>query len=94
MKKFEKEFKQFTQMFGRNGSFLSNVQVRAEWEAELGGQQEIGSADSAAHSHYSPSSRGSELPSGLRIHRLRCTHIGIKYIFKKNKEGLEKWLSR
>lgn len=32
MKKFEKEFKQFTQMFGRNGSFLSTVQVRlGEW---------------------------------------------------------------
>ncbi|XP_041491333.1 TNF receptor-associated factor 5 isoform X2 [Microtus oregoni] len=27
VKKFEKEFKQFTQMFGRNGSFLSNVQA-------------------------------------------------------------------
>lgn len=27
VKKFEKEFKQFTQMFGRNGSFLSNVQT-------------------------------------------------------------------
>lgn len=29
VKKFEKDLKQFTQMFGRNGSFLSNVQVRA-----------------------------------------------------------------
>jgi TNF receptor-associated factor 5 len=29
VKKFEKELKQFTQMFGRNGTFLSNVQVRA-----------------------------------------------------------------
>lgn len=29
MKKFEKELKQFTQMFGRNGSFLSNVQALA-----------------------------------------------------------------
>ncbi|XP_052057164.1 TNF receptor-associated factor 5 [Apodemus sylvaticus] len=29
VKKFEKELKQFTQMFGRNGSFLSNVQALA-----------------------------------------------------------------
>ncbi|XP_048212995.1 TNF receptor-associated factor 5 isoform X1 [Perognathus longimembris pacificus] len=27
VKKFEKEFKQFTQLFGKNGSFLSNIQV-------------------------------------------------------------------
>uniref|UniRef100_A0A8C5UYQ8 TNF receptor-associated factor n=1 Tax=Microcebus murinus TaxID=30608 RepID=A0A8C5UYQ8_MICMU len=29
VKKFEKEFKQFTQLFGKNGSFLSNIQVLA-----------------------------------------------------------------
>ncbi|KAB1258868.1 TNF receptor-associated factor 5 [Camelus dromedarius] len=29
VKKFEKEFKQFAQLFGKNGSFLSNIQVRA-----------------------------------------------------------------
>lgn len=28
VKKFEKEFKQFAQLFGKNGSFLSNMQVR------------------------------------------------------------------
>ncbi|XP_023375265.1 TNF receptor-associated factor 5 [Otolemur garnettii] len=27
VKKFEKEFKQFSQLFGKNGSFLSNIQV-------------------------------------------------------------------
>ncbi|KAK1329336.1 hypothetical protein QTO34_011519 [Cnephaeus nilssonii] len=29
VKKFEKEFKQFTQLFGKNGNFLSNIQVLA-----------------------------------------------------------------
>ncbi|XP_012493784.1 PREDICTED: TNF receptor-associated factor 5 [Propithecus coquereli] len=29
VKKFEREFKQFTQLFGKNGSFLSNIQVLA-----------------------------------------------------------------
>nr|XP_012423889.1 PREDICTED: TNF receptor-associated factor 5 isoform X2 [Odobenus rosmarus divergens] len=29
VKKFEKEFKQFAQLFGKNGSFLSNIQVLA-----------------------------------------------------------------